>query len=364
MKIHEYQAKEIFQKYGIPTPEGGVARSPVDAKKISQNIGKPVVLKAQVPVGGRGKAGGIKKANTPDEAEKLAQELLGMDIKGSVVRTLLVVEALQIQKEFYLGLVLDRSSKKITLMYSEAGGVDIEEVAQKTPEKIHKIYIDPILGVKDFQLLRVFSPFFSNKEQLKSLLSISRSLYAVFMKEDCTLAEINPLALLEDGRIVASDSKMNMDENAELRHTEWNGYKDRDFLDPLEEKAKSAGLSFVALDGEVGCVVNGAGLAMATMDAVKLYQGEPANFLDVGGSSDPQKVVTALEIITANQRVRSILFNIFGGITRCDDIAKGILTALDQIQISVPIVLRLTGTNEKEAHSMLKKLKACLNLCK
>ncbi len=354
MKIHEYQAKEIFDKYQIPTPQGRVAFSPDEAFQIAKEIGKDVVVKAQVHVGGRGKAGGVKLAKTPDEAKQHAENIIGMDIKGLTVKKVLVVEAVKIKKELYLGLILDRAIKRITVMFSEAGGVDIEEIAAKTPEKIIKVGIDPLVGFRSFMALKLFSGVFDSKEQMKLAIDITNKLYHIFMKEDCSLVEINPLSILEDGRVVACDSKVNFDENADFRHKDWETLVDKDYIDPNEEKAKESGLSYVQLDGNVGCCVNGAGLAMATMDIVKLYNGMPANFLDVGGSSNPQKVVSALEIITSNKKVKSILFNIFGGITRCDDIAAGILEALKQIKIEIPIIVRLTGTNEEQARKMLE----------
>ncbi len=356
-KIHEYQAKEIFDKYNIPTAEGKVAFTPDEAYEIAKEIGKKVVVKAQVHVGGRGKAGGGKLADNPDQAKELAGQILGMNIKGLTVKKVLVVEAVNIQKELYLGLILDRGPKKVTIMVSEAGGVDIEEVAAKTPEKILKASVDPIVGIKAFQSRRLFEGIFTNKEQLKTAISITQKLYDIFMDKDCSLVEINPFAVLDDGSIIAADAKINFDENALFRRQEIKQLMDLDSVDKNELEATEADLSFVQLDGTVGCVVNGAGLAMATMDVVKLYDGEPANFLDVGGSSNPQKVVKALEIIMSNKNVKSILFNIFGGITRCDDIANGIVEALNRIKIDIPIVVRLTGTNEDKGREILSKTK-------
>ncbi len=355
MKIHEYQAKEIFEQYNIPTPKGKVASTPDEVYQIAKEIGKKVVVKAQVHVGGRGKAGGVKLADTPEQAKDVATKILGMDIKGLTVKKVLVVEAVEIQKELYLGLILDRGPKKVTIMVSEAGGMDIEEVAAKTPEKILKASIDPLLGVKGFQASRLFMDIFKDKEQYKTALSVTQKLYQIFMDKDCSLVEINPFAILKDGRIIAADAKINFDDNALEKHQDIQKLMDLDAVDKNELEANEYGLSFVQLDGNVGCIVNGAGLAMATMDGVKLYKGEPANFLDVGGSSNPQKVVKALEIIMSNPKVKSILFNIFGGITRCDDIATGIIDALNKINIPVPIVVRLTGTNEEIARDILNK---------
>jgi len=355
VKIHEYQAKEIFDHYGIPTPQGKVATTADEVFKIAQEIGKKVVVKAQVHVGGRGKAGGVKLADTPEQAKEAAKQILGMDIKGLTVHKVLVVEAVNITKELYLGMILDRGPKKVTIMVSEAGGMDIEEVAASTPEKILKAEVDPLIGVKGYQARRLFETIFSDKEQLKTALSVTEKLYNIFMDKDCSLVEINPFAILDDGRLVAADAKINFDENALGRHPELEKLLDHDSVDKNELIANEYGLSFVQLDGDVGCIVNGAGLAMATMDGVKLYNGEPANFLDVGGSSNPQKVVKALEIIMSNSKIKSILFNIFGGITRCDDIANGILEALGKIDIPVPIIVRLTGTNEEQAREILDK---------
>ncbi|HEO64492.1 MAG TPA: ADP-forming succinate--CoA ligase subunit beta [Spirochaetes bacterium] len=355
MKIHEHQAKEIFEQYNIPTPQGKVAYTPDEVYQIAKEIGKKVVVKAQVHVGGRGKAGGVKLADTADQAKEIAKQILGMDIKGLTVKKVLVVEAVDIKKELYVGLIMDRGPKKVTIMVSEAGGVDIEEVAAKTPEKILKAQVDPLLGVKGFQVRRLFENIFKEKDQLKTALSVTEKLYQIFMDKDCSLVEINPFAVLGDGRLIAADAKITFDENALGRHPDIEKLMDMDSVDPNEVIANKYGLSFVQLDGNVGCIVNGAGLAMATMDGVKLYNGEPANFLDVGGSSNPQKVVKALEIIMSNKNIKSILFNIFGGITRCDDIANGILEALDKINIPIPIIVRLTGTNEAAGREILKK---------
>ena len=353
MKIHEYQAKSIFDAYSIPTPKGEVAIDSEQVKKTAQNFNKPVVIKAQVHVGGRGKAGGVKLAKSPEEAQKHADNILGMNIKDLTVKKVFTVEAVNIKKEYYLGLILDRANECITIMSSEAGGMDIEELAATQPEKINKVSINPLIGFKRYHGLDLFSSFLKDKNQLNSAIDITEKLYRIFLDKDCSLVEINPLAEIDTGEILACDAKINFDENAIFKHKDIEELKDPDTIDKFEEEAKELGLSFIPLDGNVGCVVNGAGLAMATMDVVKLYNGEPANFLDVGGSSNPQKVVKAFEILTSNPKVEAILFNIFGGITRCDDIAKGILTALEQIDVKLPIVIRLTGTNEEEARKML-----------
>jgi succinyl-CoA synthetase beta subunit len=352
MKIHEYQAKEIFERYNIPVVKSKICSTPEEAKKIVDEIGLPVVIKAQVQVGGRGKAGGIKVAKTRDEVERKAREILSMHIKEIPVEIIMVAEAINIKEELYVGIVIDRSSKRIAVMTSPSGGIDIEEVAKESPEKIYKIQIDPLVGLKSYQVKKITTPLFENKELQKQTQLIIKNLYQVFIENDCSLAEINPLVLSHEGNLIACDAKINIDDNALFRE-ELSKLRDTKAEDPLELQAKEAGLSYVGLDGNVACVVNGAGLAMTTMDLIKLYGGEPANFLDVGGSSSPEKVVNAMKIILTNKRVKSILINIFGGITRCDDIATGIIQALGSIEIPHPIVVRLTGTNEDKAKEIL-----------
>lgn len=353
MKIHEYQAREIFTQYGIPAPGGAVCNTPFEAKEIADKIGKPVVIKAQVQVGGRGKAGGIKIARTPDEAEKLSKEMLSIEIKGIPVEKIMVAEYIDIKEEHYVGIVVDRASKGIVIMTSPAGGIDIEQVAKQTPKKIHKANIDPLIGLKNYQIQRLITPLFTDPELRKEAVLIIKKLYQVFIEMDCSLAEINPLVVTSEGELLACDAKINIDNNSLFRE-ELAKLRDPKAEDPLELAAREAGLSYVGLDGNVACIVNGAGLAMTTMDMIKLHGGEPANFLDVGGSSSPQKVVDAMKIILTNKRVKSILFNIFGGITRCDDIAKGIISALNSMEVPHPIVVRLTGTNQERAQEMLK----------
>ncbi len=354
MKIHEYQARDIFRSFGVPMPEGRIATNPAEAAEAARLIGGMVVVKAQVHAGGRGKAGGVKLAKTPEETAEKAKAILGMDIKGSIVRKVLIVPAVDIAREIYLGITIDRASQRAVVMACAEGGVEIEEVARVSPEKILKLPVDPLLGLTDHQARDLAFRMFTDGKQARTCAAILKSLVRCFHETDCTLAEINPLVVTKAGEVMGIDAKINFDDNALDRHPDFESLRDMTEEDPNEIKAKKAGLSYVALDGDIGCLVNGAGLAMATLDVVKLHGGHPANFLDVGGSSDPKKVVTALEIITSNPKVKAILFNIFGGITRCDDIAKGLLAALALKPISLPIVVRLTGTNEAEARILLK----------
>ena len=353
MKIHEYQAKEIFASFGIPVPKGKIAFSADEARNLAVEIGKPVMVKAQVHVGGRGKAGGIKYCATPDDAYANAGNIIGMNIKGLIVRKVLVTEATEISHEAYVGIIVDRSAKKPVIMVSAEGGIDIEEVAAKTPEKIHKLHIDPILGMKSYQARQLAYKVYSNPETAKQAANIIVKLYRCFMEADASLVEINPLVTTPSGTVVALDAKINLDDNGLYRHPDFEKLRDVAPQEEAENEAREAGLSFVGLSGNIGCVVNGAGLAMATMDLVKHYGGEPANFLDIGGSSNPDKVVTAMRIILRDSNVKAILFNIFGGITRCDDVANGIVKAVAEFRPSVPIVVRLTGTNETEARQIL-----------
>ncbi len=354
MKIHEHQARDLFRSFGIPMPEGRLASTPEEAMEAALALGGTVVVKAQVHAGGRGKAGGVKLAASPAEAREKARAILGMDIKGSTVRKVLLVPAVDIAREIYLGVTVDRASQRAVIMACAEGGVEIEEVARTAPEKILRMPVDPLLGLTDGQARELAFRLFQDGKQARACAGILKSLYRCFVEKDCSLAEINPLVLTKAGEVIAIDAKVNFDDNALDRHPDFEALRDMSEEDSNEIKAKKAGLSYVALDGDIGCLVNGAGLAMATLDVVKLHGGHPANFLDVGGSSDPRKVVTALEIITSNPRVKAILFNIFGGITRCDDVAKGLLTALSRMSISLPIVVRLTGTNEAEARELLK----------
>ncbi len=356
MKIHEYQAKEIFGKFGIPIPKGEVTSSPEEARQIAVRYERPVMIKSQVHVGGRGKAGGIKYSKDPDEAFFNAQEILGMNIKGLIVKKILVTEAIDIVNEAYVGVVLDRITKKPVIMVSPAGGIDIEEVARTTPEKIMKFAVDPIMGLRNFEAITLGMFVYTDFKLVRQCASIIAKLYKVFMDCDCSLAEINPLIVTKLQQIIALDAKINIDDNGLYRHPEYEALRDLDAEDPDEMAAKRADLSFVKLDGNIGCIVNGAGLAMATMDLVKHFGGEPANFLDIGGSSSPEKVIAAMKIITSDPKVRVILFNIFGGITRCDDVANGIVKAVEILKPRVPIVVRLTGTNEELAREILHKV--------
>ena len=355
MNLHEYQARDILRKHGIPMPEGAVARAPAEVKAIAQHLGGTVVIKAQVHAGGRGKAGGVKLAKSPAEAEQLASKILGMQIKGLTVEKVLVVPAADIASESYVGFIVDRATQRPVLMVSAAGGVDIEEVAAKTPEKIHRLAVDPRYGLLPHQAQGLAFRLYRDVAQVRQAADLMRRLYDVVYAVGASLAEINPLVTTPDGRVQALDAKIVVDDNELDRHPDIAALRDASSEAPSEVQAREAGLTFIKLDGSVGCCVNGAGLAMATMDLVKYYGGEPANFLDIGGSSNPQKVVNALRIITADPSVKAILFNIFGGITRCDDVANGIVQATSAFPLKVPMVIRLTGTNEKEAMEILRK---------
>ena len=353
MNIHEYQAKDILRAIGTPIPPGEIATTPDEAEAIARRIGKMVVVKAQVHAGGRGKAGGVKLAKTPEEAREKAQAILGMQIKGLTVEKVLVTEASDIATEAYVGIILDRASKKPVFMVSPAGGIDIEEVAATTPEKILKLPIDTRYGLMPFQAMRLGFFLFGDVKLARGAAKIMQQLYAAFMASGCSLAEINPLVVTPAGEVIALDAKMVIDDNELDRRPAIAALRDETSEEPSEVLARNANLTFIKLDGNVGCVVNGAGLAMATMDLVKYYGGDPANFLDIGGSSNPEKVVNALRIITADTNVKAILFNIFGGITRTDDVANGIVTATKENPLKVPIVIRLTGTNEEIAMKIL-----------
>jgi succinyl-CoA synthetase beta subunit len=354
VNLHEYQARELLRAAGVPTPEGDVASTPDEAEAIARRIGGTVVVKAQVHAGGRGKAGGVKLAATPAEAKAHAGRILGMQIKGLTVQKVLVVPAADIATEAYVGLIVDRESQRPLLMVSPAGGIDIEEVAAKTPEKIFKLAIDPRYGLMPHQALGLGFKLYADAAQARAAAKIMTTLYGAFMANGASLAEINPLVTTSDGTVLALDAKISIDDNELDRRPDLAALRDESAEAPAEVAARHAGLTFIKLDGNVGCVVNGAGLAMATMDLVKYYGGEPANFLDIGGSSNPEKVVNALRIITSDPQVKAILFNIFGGITRTDDVANGIKTALAEFPVKVPIVVRLTGTNEAEAVRILQ----------
>ena len=353
MKLQEYQSKQIFSKYHIPIPKGRVAVTASEAKAIAQEQGSRVVIKAQVLVGGRGKAGGIRLAKNADEAEELATQILAMDIKGLPVRKILVDEAASIEREIYLGITNDRASRKPVIMCSAAGGVDIEEVARKSPEKIIKSHIDPLLGLRDYQARDIAAMIDLPKEHWRLFGQIARGLWQAYIDSDATLAEINPLVITSDNRLLALDGKMVLDDNALFLHPDLAEMRDLDVEAPSEIEARKYGLSFIKLDGNIGCMVNGAGLAMTTMDIIKLFGGEPANFLDIGGGASSDKVAAALRIILADPNVKAVLFNVFGGITRCDEVARGILEALKEVKTSIPMVVRLVGTNAEEGRQIL-----------
>jgi len=355
MNIHEFQAREILRDHGVPVPPGTVATDPDQAAQIAEEFGGTVVVKAQVHAGGRGKAGGVKLAADPQAARDAAGAILGMSIKGLTVGKVLVAPAVDITSEAYVGIVLDREAQCPVMMVSAEGGVDIEEVAAERPEAIHKQAVDPRYGLLPHQAMALAFHLYDDIRQVRSCARILGQLYAAYVAADATLAEINPLITNADGELQAIDAKMNIDDNGLFRLPDVEAMRDESAEAPSETRAREAGLTYIKLDGNVGCVVNGAGLAMATMDLVKYYGGEPANFLDIGGSSNPDKVVSALEIITADSNVKSILFNIFGGITRCDDVANGIVEATGRIDIDVPITIRLTGTNEEEAVRILEE---------
>jgi len=355
VNIHEYQAKDILRAEGVPIPPGEVATTPDQVEAIAKKIGGMVVVKAQVHTGGRGKAGGVKLAKTPAEAREIASKILGMKINGLTVYKVLVTSAAEIATEAYVGIILDRATKKPVFMVSPAGGIDIEEVAAKTPEKILKLPIDTRYGLQPYQASELGFFLFDDVKKVRAAAKIMGQLYNAFMKSDASLAEINPLVVTPAGEVLALDAKISVDDNALDRHADLAALRDETAEAPSEVDARNSNLTFIKLDGNVGCVVNGAGLAMATMDLVKYYGGEPANFLDIGGSSNPEKVVNALRIITADPSVKVILFNIFGGITRTDDVANGIVTATKGNPLKIPIVIRLTGTNEEIAMKILQE---------
>jgi succinyl-CoA synthetase beta subunit len=357
LKLHEYQSKRIFAQHGVPIPQGDVATVPEEARRIAVRLGKRVVVKSQVLVGGRGKAGGIRLADNPNEAEKVADQILGMSIKGLTVKKVLVDEAADIAKEIYLGIVIDRAKCRPAIMASAEGGVEIEEVARTTPERIVTLALDPFLGLQPFQGRELAFGIGLSKELVRDFVRIAQGLYNTFVESDASLAEINPLVVTGEGRLLAVDGKMLLDDNALFRHFELAEMRDADEETPEEQEARRYGLSYVKLDGEIGCMVNGAGLAMATMDIIKLFGGEPANFLDIGGGAQAEKVAAALRIILSDSNVKAVLFNIFGGITRCDEVAKGILEALRDVPTEVPMVARLVGTNEEEGRQILAKAK-------
>ncbi len=362
MNIHEYQAKEVFRKYGVPTPEGGVAFSSEEARRVAEDLDSGLwVVKAQIHAGGRGKAGGVKLAKSLDEVEEIAGEMLGMTLvthqtgpEGKVVKKVYIEEGADIKAEYYLGMVLDRALEMPVMMASTEGGMEIEEVAAKTPEKIVKVAIDPTIGFKPFHARKLAFGLGLGKSEQKDFIKFASALYNVYMENDAEMIEINPLIKTGEGRFIALDAKMGFDDNALYKHHEIAEMRDLDEEEPTEAEAKRHGLSYIKLDGNVGCMVNGAGLAMATMDIIKHEGGEPANFLDVGGAANPDTVAKGFEIILSDKNVKSIFVNIFGGIVRCDRVANGILEATKRVEVSVPVVVRLDGTNAVEAAEILR----------
>ena len=352
MKLYEYQARELLAAAGIPVPPGAVTNSPEGAALAARELGLPVVIKAQVLAGGRGKAGGVKLVSKAKEVQARAGEILALRIKEVPVRRVLVVKAVDIRKEYYLGITVDRAAKKPVVIASASGGVDIEELAVREPEKILTLHLDPQSEPEASALAEFLARVFP-AAQARQALPMLQTLHRLFRDKDCSLVEINPYAELADGSLVAADAKVVLDDNGLPKHPELERYRNAEEYSAEEIAARAAGLSFVGLDGDIGCIVNGAGLAMATMDQIKLFGGAPANFLDVGGSSSPEKVLTALNILRSNPRLKAILINIFGGITRCDDIARGILIARRQAELALPMVIRLIGTNQKEGTALL-----------
>jgi succinyl-CoA synthetase beta subunit len=357
MKLHEYQSKQIFAKYGIPIPRGRVAATASEARANAEELGGRVVIKSQVLVGGRGKAGGIRLAKNPQEAEDVATQILAMEIKGLPVRKILVDEAANIEKEIYVGITNDRAARKPVIMASSAGGVEIEEVARISPEKIIKVHIHPLLGLRDYQARDIAAGIDLPRDHWRTFGQIARGLWDAFVDCDATLAEINPLVITTDNRMLALDGKMVLDDNALFLHPDLAEMRDLDVEAASEIEARKYGLSFIKLDGNIGCMVNGAGLAMTTMDIIKLFGGEPANFLDIGGGASADKVAAALRIILTDTNVKAVLLNVFGGITRCDEVARGILTALKEVKTNVPMVVRLVGTNAEEGRQILATAK-------
>lgn len=353
MNLHEYQSKYRFAEFGIPIPKGKVAHSPQDAYEIAKELGSPVVIKAQVLVGGRGKAGGVKLAKTPVEAQEHADLILGMDIKGHKVLKVLVDPASDIKTEIYLGVTNDRAARKPLIMASAEGGMDIEEVNRQSPSKIIREHVDPFLGLRDYQIRNLASGIQLPRELWKQFRTITRGLYECYLNSDATLAEINPLIIDGSGNLLAVDGKMSIDDNALFRLPKLAEMRDTSAEPKAETSARAAGLSYIKLDGEIGCMVNGAGLAMTTMDITKLFGGSPANFLDIGGGAKAETVAAALRIILEDPNVKAVLFNIFGGITRCDEVAMGIIAALDEVKTDLPMVVRLVGTNEEEGRQLI-----------
>lgn len=353
MRLHEYQSKSIFAQHGIPIPKGRVANSAGEVKQIAEELGGRVVIKAQVLIGGRGKAGGIRLAKSVQEAEEIATQILSMDLKGLPVRRVLVDEIVSFSKEIYLGITNDRTEKKPVIIASGAGGIDIEEVARQSPERIIKIYLDAPFGLHDFQTRELAIGIDLQRELWKPFNAIAKGLWKAFKETDAAIAEINPLVVASTGSLMALDGKLVVDDNSLFRHPELVEIRDLDAEEPVEVEARKYGLSYIKLDGNIGCMVNGAGLAMATLDIIKQNGGAPSNFLDIGGGASADKVATALRIIGADPQVKVILVNIFGGITRCDEVAKGILAAQKEVNKHIPLVVRLAGTNAEKGLKLL-----------
>jgi len=355
MKIHEYQAKEILSRYKIPVTKELLCYTITEVQAAAVQLGFPVVVKAQVLTGGRGKAGGVKLVRNAEEATSAAETILGMDIKGYTVAKVLVAQGVSFVSEIYAGITIDRNTKSAVFMVSREGGVEIEEVAKDNPEAILKFAIDPDLGMAPFFARKIAFALFDDIKLVNQASNLFQKLYQVFIETDASLVEINPLVITSDGNLLALDGKMTFDDNALFRQPDILALNEPSDDEIKELDAKEKGLTYIRLDGSIGCMVNGAGLAMATMDMIKLFGGEPANFLDIGGSSNPQKVIDAMNLILSDKGVKVVMINIFGGITRCDDVAKGLIAALEQIKITIPIVIRLSGTNSKEGLEILKK---------
>ena len=361
MKIHEFQAKQLLARFGVPIPQGEVATVAAEAGEIAGRLGtNVVVVKAQIHAGGRGKGGGVKLAKSRDEAVKIAGEILGMRLvtyqtgpEGRIVQTVLVEQGLEMERELYLGMVIDRSTKRPVLMVSQEGGVEIEKVAHDTPEKIHKAFIDPAVGLQGFQARRLAFALGLQGDQIKKAVQVMHALYRAFIETDASLLEINPLVVLRDGSLLALDAKMNFDDNALYRHPDIKAFRDLNEEDPLEIEASKYSLNYIKLDGNIGCMVNGAGLAMATMDIIKLAGGEPANFLDVGGGANAEQIKNAFKILMSDTAVQAVFINIFGGILRCDVLAEGVIAAVKDLGVRVPVVIRMEGTNVEQGKQLL-----------
>ena len=353
MNLHEYQARQLLIESGLPVPRGEVAETPEQARGIACRLGMPTVVKAQVLVGGRGKAGGVRLAATPEEAAERAREILGTRIGGIAVRKVLVAEAVRVVREFYLAAVIDRTQRVVAMMATAEGGVDVEEVARTAPDKVLRVDVDPFLGLADFQARGLAFDLGLEHDEARAFARIVGGVYATLIRCDASLVEVNPVAIAEDGSLQCLDAKIVLDDNALFRHPDLVGLRESEEESPEEAQARAAGLSYVRLDGDIGCVVNGAGLAMATMDLVKLYGGAPANFLDIGGGARAERVSAALRLVVADPAVKAVLLNIFGGITRCDEVARGIVGALRELALGVPVVVRLAGTSEEEGRRIL-----------